>query len=119
MPSNLDTRELQARLDELLAMREAHEEDPETEPELDAEEERELEELQTLSEEVSEWSYGETLIHESNFQSYAIDCAEDIHGRDAFVGWPMNCIDWEQAAEALQSDYTAYEYEGETYYARA
>jgi len=119
MPSNLDTRELQARLEELEAMREAHADDPETEPELDAEEERELEELQTLSEEVSDWNYGETLIHESNFESYARELAEDISGRDAFDSWPMTCIGWKQAAEALQSDFTTYEYEGETYYARA
>ena len=67
-----------------------------------------------------DWDHGETFIADSYFEDYAQELAEDIGGaaiREA--EWPMNCIDWAQAAAQLQSDYTSYEIEGKTYWARS
>lgn len=59
------------------------------------------------------WRDGITLIPERDFKNYAMDLAEDIHG--SISGWPFDCIDWDQAADALSVDYSSVEYEGETY----
>lgn len=72
-----------------------------------------------------DWDYGETFIADSYFEDYARELAEDTSGRairDA--EWPMNCIDWEAAAEQLKADYTSYELPGiggntVTYWARS
>lgn len=49
--------------------------------------------------------YPVQLIAESYFQEYAQDLAEDCGMVDTNASWPMNCIDWEQAALELQMDY--------------
>ena len=59
------------------------------------------------------WRDGITLIPEDDFEDYAMDLAEDIHG--SIEGWPFSCIDWDQAADALRMDYSSVEYEGVTY----
>lgn len=64
----------------------------------------------------AEWSHGLTLIHDSYFQDYAIEFAEDIGVIDRDASWPNNYIDWERAADALQSDYSCVEVDGETYW---
>lgn len=56
-----------------------------------------------------------TLIHDSYFEQYARDLADDI-GLPA--GWPADYIDWEAAANALQRDYRSCEYVGQTYWYR-
>lgn len=68
----------------------------------------ELELLEALAEEAGgsgDWQYGETLILDSEFESYAETLAEDI-GAVPNPDWPLNCIDWKQAAAELQQDYT-------------
>lgn len=60
--------------------------------------------------------YGDSLIRESYFPTYAREYFEETH--DAGRDWPFNCIDWGQAAKELQVDYTAIDFEGVTYYAR-
>ena len=50
--------------------------------------------------------YPVQLIAESYFQEYAQELAEDCGMVDTSASWPMNCIDWEQAARELQMDYT-------------
>lgn len=86
----------------------------------DAEELRALLALQDEAEGYApDWQHGACLISDHYFENYARDMAEDIHGRairDA--SWPFDCIDWEQAAEALQQDYTAVEYGDVTYWVR-
>jgi hypothetical protein len=32
--------------------------------------------------------------------------------------WPRNCIDWKEAAEQLQQDYSCVEFDGTTYWYR-
>ena len=84
------------------------------------EEREELEELETLENEISEWRHGETLIREEDFEDYAREMAEDMHGRairDAT--WPFTCIDWSQAAEELAMDYSTVTYQGQDYLVRS
>jgi hypothetical protein len=115
----LDTRDLQRRLDELQDMADAHEEDPENEPELDEEEASELAELVTLSDEVSEWHDGATLIPVSDFEDYARDLADDLGMIPSDAAWPLTCIDWEKAAGELEQDYSEVTYLGTDYLVRS
>lgn len=46
------------------------------------------------------------LVADSYFQEYAQNLAEDCDMVDTNARWPMNCIDWEQAARELQMDYS-------------
>ena len=64
--------------------------------------------------------YPVTLIRDTYFQDYAEQLAEDIGAIDPrqTYGWPLNCIDWEQAARELQMDYTSVEIDGVTYWTR-
>lgn len=78
----------------------------------------ELDALNNLRDEFDHrsWRDGITLIPEDDFEDYARDLAEDIHGdaiRDA--QWPFSCIDWGDAADSLRMDYSSVEYEGTTY----
>jgi hypothetical protein len=68
-----------------------------------------------------DWDHGETFIADSYFEEYAEEIAEDVVGRDVIQNatWPLNCIDWEAAADQLKQDYTSYEIEGKTYWARS
>ena len=58
------------------------------------------------------------LIRESHFTDYAQELAEEIGAVDPRAKWPMNCIDWEQAARELQYDYTPTEIDGVTFWYR-
>lgn len=64
-----------------------------------------------------EW-YPVTLVHDGYFQEYAQELAEDCGMVDTSASWPMNCIDWEQAARDLQMDYSNIEICGATYWYR-
>lgn len=85
----------------------------------------EKEELQALQELVGEcegysgdWQYGATLIRDSYFEQYARDFAEDIGAVDRSTSWPNDCIDWKEAAEQLQMDYTCVDFDGVDYWIR-
>jgi hypothetical protein len=67
----------------------------------------------------SSWHDGEPLVRESYFEQYARELAEDIGAISSDAQWPLSYIDWTQAAEALQADYTSVEIRGYTYYGRA
>ena len=82
----------------------------------------ELKALRDLEDEADgcgDWQHGATLIRESYFEDYARELAEDIGGIDKDAGWPAQFIDWPAAAEALKMDYTAVDFDGETYYVRS
>ena len=88
-------------------------------PGLDEEEAAELATLEVLAEEgesLSDWKYGETLIRDSYFETYAQELAEDCGMLENATSWPGRCIDWEQAARELQQDYTALDFDGVTYW---
>lgn len=78
--------------------------------------------LQTLATEASgyaaDWEYGETLIRDSYFETYAQELAEDIGAVSSDATWPAYCIDWKRAARDLQMDYTSVEFDGVTYWIR-
>lgn len=67
----------------------------------------------------SDWRGGATLIHEDYFEEYAEELAGDIGAINPTARWPLNHIDWESAAEELQQDYTAVEWDGHTYWTRS
>ena len=91
-------------------------------PEFDESNMPELEALEQLQEEAegysSDWHHGAQLISEDHFTQYAQDLAEDCGMVDRNLKWPYTCIDWDQAAEELKQDYTAVDFDGQTYYIR-
>jgi len=58
-------------------------------------------------------------IHENDFKEYAQELADDIGAIDPKAGWPLNCIDWDQAAKELAYDYTSVQWDGDTYLYRS
>lgn len=46
------------------------------------------------------------LVRDSYFTEYTQNLAEECGMVDTDARWPMTCIDWEQAAEELQMDYS-------------
>ena len=66
-----------------------------------------------------DWYHGVTLISDSYFEQYSRELAEELYGREVKNSeWPFNCIDWGEATERLQSDYTAIDFDGEKYWVR-
>lgn len=148
MSNILDTRDLQDRLDELQKLKEALEDArtdvdellaidasekteswesdlseardtlEQAETEFSSDEQDELTELEALSEEVSEWSSGNQLIPEDDFEDYCKELCEDIGDipRD-FPSYIV--IDWESTAQNLKADYSEIEYQGTTYLYRS
>lgn len=57
-------------------------------------------------------------IRDSHFPKHARDLADDLGVIDPDARWPSNCIDWEQAAEELQMDYTSVSFGGVDYWVR-
>jgi hypothetical protein len=87
-----------------------------------SEEATELKILKALAEEGEsspDWQCGETLIRESYFKEYAQQLADDIGAIDRNATWPVNCIDWEEAANQLKQDYMEIDFDGVTYLIRA
>lgn len=83
---------------------------------------QELAALKALEEEASgspDWRYGETLIRESYFETYAQELAEDCCDMSAGNRWPFTCIDWAKAAKDLKQDYFEVDFDGVTYLIRA
>lgn len=72
---------------------------------------------------ISDWEHGATLINELYFTDYIReminDCYSDIRKLESGE-WPMNHIemDWEGAADEAHQDYTAVEFEGNTFLVR-
>lgn len=89
----------------------------------DQDEEREYQLLKSFAEEGEmnggDWLHGETLVRDSYFETYVRELAEDIGACKNTSEWPGRCIDWEQAAEELQQDYSSIEWDGVTYWIRA
>lgn len=81
----------------------------------------EWEDFASQGESFADWEYGEAFILDSHFQEYARQLADDlgIIDHSATHGWPLTCIDWEQAASELRMDYSAIEVNGYTYWARS
>ena len=124
----IDSRDVVARIDELVAERDAYTEDPATSAwpwDLgNPDEAAELAQLEALYQELCDVGGdkpedGQTLVRESYFEEYAQEYWEDTKDHDTdTVSWPYTCIDWEQAARELQMDYTSVEFDDVTYYVR-
>lgn len=84
-----------------------------------AEESAELSELMELSEVISEFYHGETMIPVDDFEDYAKELAYDIGAVDKNASWPLNFINWSEAAEELKFDYNEVSFQGVDYYVRA
>jgi hypothetical protein len=82
----------------------------------------ELKPLADLAGEASDyaedWDHGETMIRGTYFKEYAQQLADDIGAIDSSATWPMNCIDWDQAANELKQDYTEVDFNGISYFIR-
>lgn len=74
--------------------------------------------LDELNDCTSEVSSGETCILDDYFEEYAEEFAADIGAIDPRAGWPLNCINWKQAAKELLYDYSEATWDGYTYYVR-
>lgn len=109
---SLDTQALQEELDDLES-REGDEDDP-----LDTEETDRLGKLRMLESELDGKIEDADIIAEDDFEDHARQLAEDVAGSEAFKAWPFTCIDWEQAANELQQDYSCITFDGEDYYTR-
>jgi antirestriction protein len=95
---------------------------------LDEDELEELESLKALIEDIrSDWGNealvdGVTLIRDGYFTQYAQQYAEDtgaITDDPQYNRWPLMYIDWDAAARDLQMDYSAIDFDGETYWVRS
>ena len=62
--------------------------------------------------------YPVTLVRDGYFKRYAQQMAEDIGSVVRNAPWPNNFIDWEAAADALQTDYSSVDIGGEDYWFR-
>lgn len=87
--------------------------------ESDAEELAALRELAEDGEQLTDWNYGETLVRDSYFKTYAQETAESIGAISGDEQWPLNCIDWDRATNELKIDYTPIEFDGVTYWGRS
>ena len=81
---------------------------------------RALEKLDSDGRNVSEdWEYGETLVNDDYFVTYAQEFAEEIGAVESDASWPTYYIDWDRAARDLQMDYSPIEFDGQTFWVRA
>jgi hypothetical protein len=111
----LDARDIAQAVKELTDLLDGEEDGPTSTYPLGCDE-REL--LAALEEAESDIGSCDTLIRDSYFKEYAQDLAEDIGAIQPDLSWPYNCIDWDQAADELQSDYTSIDIGGVTYWGR-
>jgi hypothetical protein len=114
----IDSRDIIARIEELRAQV-----GDTTLPEEDViANTRELADLEALAKQgedyAADWAYGETLIRDSYFKTYAQELAEEIGAVSPSATWPNTCIDWDKAASELQWDYASVEFGSVTYWVR-
>ena len=114
----IDSRDVIARIEHLQNIAD----DATDDAPMGDEEKAELTALLALQEQAegyaADWRYGEGLIRDSYFETYARELADDIGAIKDGASWPYTCIDWEQAARELQMDYTSVEFDGVTYWIR-
>lgn len=120
----IDVRDIIARVEELEAERDGLEDvDPARDADLASEHcqlAHILADLQGMGGD-EQWRghwYPLILIRDSHFRDYAEELADDIGAIPKDAGWPLTCIDWEQAARELRYDYSAIDIDGATYWTR-
>jgi antirestriction protein len=73
---------------------------------------------QQVEQYAEDWLYGATLVRDSYFIEYAEQLAKELDLLPRDAGWPARHIDWEAAADDLQTDYTDVDFDGVTYWVR-
>jgi hypothetical protein len=122
MPDNIHTDDLVARRQEIID--EIEDAVNNTLPDIDTFHSLvdEFYEIAEIDSYCSDFNYGETLIHEDNFQDYIENLIDDVYPEISEVvnttNWPVITIDYEQSANDAKMDYTEVEYLGENYYTR-
>jgi len=86
---------------------------------LDEDDQKAFEELAEEAEGSPDWPHGETLIRHDHFEGYARELAEDMGMLKGDESWPLNCIDWEEAADQLKQDYFSVDFDGVEYWIRS
>lgn len=128
LDDTIDSRDVIARIEELEAERQQVELDPETEyieackniKEFDnSEEGQELTALKALAEQgegyAPDWKYGAQLIHEDYFEEAMDEMVADCYTLpEDLPSWMTITYDY----DALKQDYTALDFDGQTYYIR-
>ncbi len=114
----IDSRDVIARIEALKSERDAAESQSVWENSGEASELEALEALASKAEGSPDWNYGVTLIRDSYFRDYAEQLADDIGAIDRNANWPVNCIDWDEAAGQLKVDYFQVDFGGVTYWIR-
>lgn len=125
-PDRIDSREVEERIEELIAeFIDATDTDPVEDMSVDdwsaglngsdAEELAALIEFRDDASSAPDWVYGAQFIHDSEFADYVEELLEEEVGN--LPDWLV--IDWEETARNIQSDYTDYDFRGETYWAHS
>lgn len=78
-----------------------------------------IEEIDELEDEISEFSFGETLIPDDDFTEYCKDIVNDCYNLRDVPGFIEYNINWKGVASDLSVDYTNVTYQGESYLVRA
>ena len=117
----IDLRDCWKRYQELLAEVKNAESDDELEDVLDGADVEEYQMLRDLFDAVGQPNAdGEfespILIEDSYFQEYAEQVAIDTGAVGDIERWPATCIDWDEAVDELQQDYTSYDIGDYTYW---
>ena len=75
-----------------------------------------IDEINELEDEISEFSFGETLIPEDDFTEYCKDMVEDyLYNVPDFI---KDNINWDGVASDLEVDYSSVTHQGESYLVR-
>ena len=77
-----------------------------------------IEEIDELEEEISEFSFGETLIPEDDFTKCCEELIGDCYDLTHVPDFIKNNIDWEGVASGISVDYTNVTYQGVSYLVR-
>lgn len=109
----IDSRDVISRIEYLESEVESSPEDEEVKTELAT--------LEALAEEASgyseDWRHGATLINDNYFTKYAEELCKDCGDLPQNIPWYI-VIDWEETAKHIQADYSAVDFDGETYWIR-
>ena len=77
-----------------------------------------IDEINELEDEITEFSFGETLIPNDDFTEYCKDMVEDCYNLKDVPDFIKYHINWDGVASDLEVDYRSVTYQGETYFYR-
>ena len=78
-----------------------------------------IDEINELEDEISDFSFGETLIPEDDFTEYCKDMVEDCYNLKDVPDFIKDNINWDGVASDLGVDYSNVTYQGESFLVRA